>query len=180
MENNRCGEISILLDQLEDLVEDGKASFLSNKISVNREEVIDIIRDIRLKLPTEVQQSVWIVEERNKILAEAQKEARMITEEAHEQLQALIDQHEITQYAKETAENIIQTARQDAREIHLGAVEYAEQTFKEMEHKLKGTLDTIHKLTITFENDITDTLRALYDNRQELKVLNAQINEQAD
>lgn len=177
MENTRCGELAILLDRLEDLIEEGKTSFLSGKIGINREEVIDVIRDIRLKLPTEVQQSVWIVEERNKILAEAQKEAHIIIEEAHEKLQNLIEQHEITQYATQRAEQIVETARQDARQIHMGAVEYAESLFKDVEVKLKTSLEMIHKEVQHFENYITDILREIYDNRQELKGMNYQINQ---
>jgi vacuolar-type H+-ATPase subunit H len=176
VENSRCGEIAILLDQLEDVIEEGKPSFLSNKISVDREQVIDVIRDIRLKLPTEVQQSIWIVEERNKILAEAQKEAHIIIEEAHEKLQSLIEQHEITEYATERAELIIETARQDARQIHMGSVEYAEEIFKDVELRLKTSLETIHKEVQQFENYITDVLREIYDNRQELKGITNQMN----
>lgn len=176
MENARCGEIAILLDQLEDLIEEGKANFLSGKIAIDKEQMVEIIREIRLKLPTEVQQSVWIVEERNKILSEAQKEAHIIVNEAHEKLQSMIEQHEITQYAKERAENIIETAREDARQIHMGAVEYAEDTFKEVEQKLKSTLENMHQDMLGFENNVTDVLRQLYDNRQELKGLGNKIN----
>ncbi|MDF2877600.1 MAG: hypothetical protein K0S30_696 [Clostridia bacterium] len=176
MENSRCGEIAILLDQLEDVVEDGKPSFLSGKIAIDREQMIDIIRDIRLKLPTEVQQSIWIVEERNKILAEAQKEAHIIIEEAHEKLENLIEHHEITQYASDRAENIVETARQDARQIHMGSVEYAEDVFKGVELRLKTSLEIIHREVQQFENYITDVLRELYDNRQELKGITNQIN----
>ena len=91
MENARCGELSVLLDQLEDLIEDAKSSFLSGKVAVDKNDMIDIIRDIRLKLPTEVRQSVWIVEERNKIIDEARTQACVIIEEAREQAQNLIE-----------------------------------------------------------------------------------------
>ncbi|WP_069998162.1 hypothetical protein [Cellulosilyticum sp. I15G10I2] len=180
MENSKCGEIAILLDQLEDIIEEGKPSFLSGKIAIDREQLIDVIRDIRLKLPTEVQQSIWIVEERNKILAEAQKEAHIIIEEAHEKLQSLIEQHEITQYATERAEHIIETARLDARQIHMGSVEYAEEIFKDVELRLKVSLETIHKEVQQFEGYITDVLREIYDNRQELKGMSSQMNQTRD
>ncbi|MEG0999836.1 MAG: ATPase, partial [Cellulosilyticaceae bacterium] len=104
MEFNKEAEITYLLDRLEDVLEEGKATFLSSKISIDRDEVLDYIKDIRLKLPTELQQSVWIVEERNKILAEAQNEGQLILQEAQDTLQKMIDQHEITKYAEERAQ----------------------------------------------------------------------------
>lgn len=177
-ENARCGEIAILLDQLDELIEEAKPNFITGKLTVDKDEVLEIIREIRLKLPTELQQSLWIVEERNKILVEAQKEARLIVEEAEERVENMIDQHEITQYAKERAEDIIETARIDARQIHLGAVDYAEDVFKDTEKKLKKTLELIHNEVQEFESEITDVLRCVYDNRQEIKEMTNQINEQ--
>nr|WP_302598187.1 ATPase [uncultured Cellulosilyticum sp.] len=180
MENARCGEIVMLLDQLDELIEDGKTGFLSGKISVDKQQVLEIINDIRLKLPTEVYQSERILEERNKILGDAQNEARLILEEANEKLASLIDQHEITQYAREKAQNIIETAQEDARQIHMGAVDYAEDLFKSAEKQLKEALESVHQDMQNFEYDITGTLRNLYDNRQELKQMANQINEQQD
>ncbi|MBQ1274749.1 MAG: ATPase [Cellulosilyticum sp.] len=180
MENARCGEISVLLDQLEDLIEDGKTNFLSGKVAIDKELMLDIIRDIRLKLPTEVQQSVWIIEERNKIIDEAQKEAYVIREEAREEMQMMIEKDQITQYAKERAEYILLTAKEDAKQMHMGAVEYAQDTCKDVEQRLKFTLESIHQEVQVFESYITDLLREVYDNRQELKEMSAQIEQQED
>lgn len=177
MESARCGEISVLLDQLDELLERGKGNFLSNKVTIDRKEMLEIIREIRLKLPTEVQQSVWIVEERNKIINEAQKEAHVIIEEAREQAQTLIETNQITQFAKERAENIVATAKDDAMQMHCGAVEYAQDTCKNVEEQLKGTLESIHNEVKDFESYITDLLRQVYDNRQELKELSNQLQE---
>ncbi len=180
MENAKCGEIMMLLDQLDELIEEGKSTFLTGKVSVDKEQVLEIINEIRLKLPTEVHQSVWIIEDRNKILTEAQNEARLIIEEANEKLDSLIDQHEVTQYAREKAQNIIETAKEDARQIHIGAVDYAEELFKNAEKQLKEALESVHQDMQNFEYDITNTLRNLYDNRQELKEMANQINDQQD
>ncbi len=180
MENARCGEIALLLDQLEDLIDEGKTSFLSGKISIDKEAMIELVRDIRLKLPTEVQQSVWIVEERNKILSEAQKEARLIVEEAREQAQSMIEKNEITQFARERAACILETAKEDAKQIHKGSIEYAQDTCRDMEQHLKNTLEAIHDEVQTFEGYITDMLRQVYDNRQELKEMGIQLDKEAE
>ena len=133
------------------------------------DEFFEYIKDIRMKLPTELQQSVWIVEERNKILAEAQGEAKLIIQEAQETLQKMIEQHEITKYAEDRAQMILENARKDSREIRIGAIEYANETVKVVEQQLKLTLESIHKEAQNFENYITNELRILYDHRQELK-----------
>ncbi len=180
MEDARCGEIVVLLDQLEELIEEGKTNFLSGKVAVDKDEMLDIIRDIRLKLPTEVQQSVWIMEERNKILEEAKKEAYVIVEEAREEMQRMIEKDQITEFAKERAENIVATAKADAKEMHMGAVAYAQDTCKDVEERLKYTLDSIHQEVQGFESYITDLLRDVYDNRQELKEMSVQLEQEEE
>ena len=169
MDISKCGEIMGLLDYLEDVFDKSKPSVLSNKVAVNKEQLIEIIEEIRLKIPAEVQQSIWVRDERNKILADAQNEAHIIIEEAHERLQELIDQHEVTRQAKEQAQVIRENANRDAREIRLGAMEYAEDVFKDVEQKLKSVLDNVHKEVNEFEMQLSDILARIYDHRQEIK-----------
>lgn len=180
MENAKCGEIVMLLDQLDEMIEEGKSSFLSSKISIDKEQALEIIKEIRLSLPSELYHSERIMEERNKILADARTEAQIILDEANEKLASLIDQHEITLYAREKAQNIIATAKEDARQIHMGAVDYAEELFKSSEKQLKDALESVHRDIQNFEYDVTNTLRTLYDNRQELKQMANQINRDED
>lgn len=169
--NKKEQDINSLLDTMEEMLEEAKPSFLSgsSKITIDKDEWVEWIRDLRTKLPTEIQQSVWIVEERNKILAEAQGDASIMIQEAEETLSRMIAQHEITKYAEERSQVIIDAARRDAREIHMGAAEYADYTIKQVELKLKSTLEIIHHEAQAFEAFVTDNIRTLYEHRQQLK-----------
>ena len=71
-------EIFTLLDTLEDLLEEGRGLPFSSKGIVDKEQFMDIIKEIRIKLPDELKQAKWIKEERQRILVEAQKEAEEI------------------------------------------------------------------------------------------------------
>ena len=42
-----------LLDELEDVMDSSKAVPFSSKVTVNKEEIYDIISEIRMKLPNE-------------------------------------------------------------------------------------------------------------------------------
>lgn len=165
----RVNEINEMLDHMEDILEDSKQALLSSKVVVDKEEIFDIIKDIRLRLPNEIQQSRWVVEDRSKILAQAKSEAKLIIEEAHEAVEKLVQNHEITQLAQDEAQNIISSARMDARELHLGAVEYADSILKDIEQHLKTTLDVIHKEVSEFEAYMGEVINTLYYNRKELK-----------
>ena len=113
-------EIFTLLETLEDIMERSKAIPFTEKGIVDKEEVLEIIKEIRLKLPDELKQAKWVKEERGRILDEAQKEADGIAKEAENRIIAMIDEHEITRKAYEQKAEIIETANEMSREISKG------------------------------------------------------------
>jgi vacuolar-type H+-ATPase subunit H len=54
-----------------------------------------------------------------------------------------VDEHEITRKAYEQANEIISNAQKNAREIRLGAREYADSILNKVEQILKDTQDVI-------------------------------------
>ena len=115
-------EVLRLIDEIEDIVEAGTNVPFSGKVMIDKEEVLEILRDIRIKLPDEIKQAAWIKEERQRILAEAQKDAETLMTETESRLHSLIDQDEITKKANSRAEEIVTRANQHAKEIRIGAI----------------------------------------------------------
>lgn len=144
-------DVLILIDEIEDIVEAGSGLPFSNKVMVDQGEILEIIKEIRIKLPDEIKQAAWIKDERQRILAEAQKDADTLMKEAEFKLSELIDQNEITKKASNMAEELITKAQTNAKEIRLGAIEYADSLLLETQESLK---EMIHLLN---------------DNRKELK-----------
>ncbi|HEY8499591.1 MAG TPA: ATPase [Clostridia bacterium] len=136
-------EILTVLEALEDLVERAVSVPFTGKCMVSRDEILDIIQDIRLKLPDDIKQAKWISEERTRILAEAQQEADEIIKSAESRIAAMVDEHEICRKAYEQAEIIITNAKKNAREIRLGTREYADNILNKVEEILEDTLDVI-------------------------------------
>ena len=144
-------EIFTLLETLEDILENSKKLPFSSKGIVDKEEVLEIIKEIRLKLPDELKQAKWVKEERQRILVEAQKEADDIVKEAENRIISMIDEHEITRKAYEQKAEIIETANEMSREISKGTKDYAD-----------GILEGI-------EVALQDALNVIQNNRKELK-----------
>jgi len=137
-------ELLDLLDQIEEIIENGtNVPFTGGKCIVNRDEVLEILQEIRLRLPEDMKQAKRIVEEKSRILAEAQQEAENIINNAESRIAALVDEHEITKKAYEQAEVIISNAKKNAREIRLGTREYADSILGKVEEILEDTLDVI-------------------------------------
>jgi vacuolar-type H+-ATPase subunit H len=140
-----------LIDEIEDIVEAGSSLPFSNKVMVDKAELLEIVKEIRIKLPDEIKQAAWIKEERQRILAEAQQDADTLLTETEGRLVELVDQDEITRKANARAEEIITKAQNNAKEIRLGSMEYADSLLLETQENLK------------------EVIQLLNDNRKELR-----------
>ena len=136
-------EIFTLLETIEEMLETSKAIPFSTKGVVDREEMLEIIKEIRLKLPEELKQAKWVKEERQRILVEAQKEADDIVKEAENRIISMIDEHEITRKAYEQKAQIIEAANEMSREISNGTKDYADNLLAKIEMVLEDALKTV-------------------------------------
>ena len=136
-------EIFTLLENIEDILEKSKGVPFSNKVLVDKEEILEIISELRLKLTEELKQAKWIKEERQRILVEAQKEADDIVKEAENRIISMIDEHEITKKAYEKKAEIIETANEMSREISKGTKDYADNLLNGIEVSLQEALKII-------------------------------------
>ncbi len=136
-------EIFTLLETIEEMLENSKSLPFSSKSVVDKEEVLEIIKEIRIKLPDELKQAKWVKEERQRILVEAQKEADDIVKEAENRIISMIDEHEITRKAYEQKAEIIETANEMSREISKGTKDYADSILQDIETSLENALQII-------------------------------------
>jgi vacuolar-type H+-ATPase subunit H len=134
-----------LIDEIEDILEDGSSIPFSGKVMVDKEEILEIIKEIRIKLPDEIKQAVWVKGERQRILAEAQKEADTIVNEAKSHLEELIDEDEVTRNAKERGLEIVTKAQNNAKEIRIGSMEYADNILVETQENLNSLINLLDK-----------------------------------
>lgn len=134
-----------LIEEIEDILDNASSIPFSNKVMVDADELFEILREIRIKLPDEIKQASWIKEERQRILAEAQKDADTMLSEAELKLKELVDENEITKKAKELAEEIITKAQTNAKEIRLGALEYADNILLEAQQNLKSVIELLNE-----------------------------------
>src|SRR3712207_2399128 len=118
-------DVLVLIDKLDDTVHNAKPVPLTDQVRVDKEEIYDILDQMRATIPEEIKQARWIVKERQEMLAEAKREAERIIKEARDEQARLINEEEIVKQAERQAEEIIEDARAREREIRLGAEDYA-------------------------------------------------------
>src|SRR3970040_98624 len=118
-------DVLVLIDKLDDLVHNAKAVPLTDQVRLDREEIYEILDQMRATIPEEIKQARWIVKERQEMPAEAKRECDRISQEAREQAMREASQTEIVKLAEKQAEDIVDDARRQARETRLEMEDWA-------------------------------------------------------
>ena len=159
-----------LLNELEEVLDNSRAVPFSNRVSVDKEELYEIITEIRMKLPNELKQSKWVIEERNKILIDAQKEADEIVKNAEERVKRMVDENEVTKLAHEQAAEIVDSAKKTSKAMRIGAMEYAEEVLGTAQDRLRELKNVVYNESIKTDEYFGETLSVLSENIQELRL----------
>ena len=138
-------DVLVLIDKLDDLAHNAKTVPMTGTVRVDREEIYDILDQMRATIPEEIKQARWIVKERQEMLAEAKREAERVVKEAREQQERLISDEEVYKQAERAAEEIIEDARETERQIRLGAEDYADEILSTLEVNLDKFLAAVQR-----------------------------------
>src|ERR687885_8097 len=114
-------DVLVLIDKLDDLVHNAKQVPLTDQVRVDKEEIYDILDQMRATIPEEIKQARWIVKERQEMLAEAKREVDRLLAEAREQ------------------------ARREAREMRLEMEDWADQMLSTLEVNLDKFLVAVRR-----------------------------------
>jgi cell division septum initiation protein DivIVA len=134
-----------LIDRLHDLVRDAKHVPLRGEVRVDKEELDDLLDQLRATIPEEIKEARWIVKERDEMLAAAEREAERNLGEARERQTQLVVEHHLTGEAELASEDIIDHARVEEREIRLGAEDYADEILSTFEANLSKFIAAIQR-----------------------------------
>lgn len=134
-------DLSSRILQLEDLVREAKSMPLSSSALLNRDEVLELIDQMKDSLPDEIKQARWIVKDREELLAKARRDAEAMVEQGrHEQLR-LASHEAVVQRANEEALRIFEEAQDDARRLRLEAEDYVDAKLAQIEGQLQRILE---------------------------------------
>ncbi|MBV4418041.1 ATPase [Clostridium tyrobutyricum] len=127
-----------LLEYLEEIIETSAKVPMTGKVMISKKEVLDILDKVENSLPGEFKKSKWIVEEKERILNDAIKEADNMKKENLNILKMQIENHDITKEANIRAAEIISSAKKNAKAIRMGSVEYADNILKQLDAEIQS------------------------------------------
>ena len=134
-----------LIDEIEDIVESAGSLPLTSKVLVQKEELLDIISELRIKLPDEIKQAAWIKEERERILSEANKDAEQIIKETRLKLEELVSKEEVLKEANERAKDLMNKAQLASTNLKRSSLEYSDKLLMNAQENLKEMITTLNE-----------------------------------
>ena len=134
-----------LLDELGDVIDNARPVPLSDRVRVDKQALFDILDQLRATIPGQIEQARRIVEEREGMLIEVEREAERVLTAARERQGRLISDDQITKQAEIAADEIIAAARDREREIRLGAEEYVDEVLNALEVNLSKLIEAVQR-----------------------------------
>ncbi|MDE6699581.1 MAG: vacuolar family H+-ATPase subunit H [Acetatifactor sp.] len=154
--------IEQLIDEMEEYIENCKPKFMSNtEIIVNKEEIDELLRELRMKTPDEIKRYQKIISNKEAILQDARDKAEALINEATVHTNELINEHEIMQQAYAQANEVVTMATAQAQEILDNAIMEANAV-------RSAAVQYMDDMLIHLENIITATTQSASTNYESL------------
>lgn len=136
-------DIQHLVDRLEDLIDEGRHVPFSKFTLIDEEHALEIIDQMRISVPEQIEKAARLINQRDRLLAQANEEATRMVDLARERSNELTQRDAIVQTAQNRAANIIEQARNEAETIRAEADSYVLDVLKELESQLIRNLNVV-------------------------------------
>lgn len=172
--------IEQLINEIEEYIDGCKFQPLSNtKILVNKEELEELLVELRLRVPDEIKQYQKIISNQEAIINEAKTQADALIQEATVQTNELVNEHEIMQRAYSAANQIVEDANaqaqtivdaavNDANNIRQSAIQYTDDILRSLQSIITHAMDESQGRFEGFFASLKSTYDIVASNRNEL------------
>lgn len=173
--------IEQLIDELEEYIESCKPKFMSNsEIIVNKDEIDDLLRELRMKTPDEIKRYQKIISNKEAILNDARAKAEALINETNVRTNELISEHEIMQQAyaqanevvsmaSKQAQDILDKATMEANELKMQAARYTEEQLAGLENLILSAIQSAGNHYEGLLNSLNQYKEVIQSNRQALQ-----------
>lgn len=136
-------DIQHLVDRLEDLIDEGRHLPFSKFTMIDEERALEIIDQMRISIPEEIEKASRILAQRDRVLAQANEEAARLLQQARAKGEEMLTEDVNVQAAQNMAANIIEQANQEVARIKAEADQYIFSVLSKLEQTLQGNLNTV-------------------------------------
>lgn len=127
-------KIGEILDEIEDMLDSAQpVMFKNDKVSIDKDVMLDLISDLRRNIPKEVKQAQIITFDSERVIKAAENKAENIIRNAEEKARELVASDTITKEARQKATEILSQAQTKTKEVRAVTSNYVDNMLAETE-----------------------------------------------
>ena len=132
-------EVMELIDQLYTMVSEAWGVPLGNeKCIVERDQVLEILDEIKTAMPVELSEAKRLVSARDEFINNAKREAEGIRNQAEERARALVDDQEIVRIAKARSNEMLASTQAKADALRRASSQFCDEALRRTEEAISA------------------------------------------
>lgn len=146
-------DVTRLIDMLYEKVEDAKAPALKPNMSmVDRDEILDLLDELRAQLPVELRRAKELLAAREKFVEDAKRDVERMMRQAELEAKSKVSESEILSAAREKSRGMIAHAEERCRRMYQVTNEYTEDALARAEEAMQMALDEVKQSRVNFRS----------------------------
>lgn len=148
-----ANDVNRLIDMIYNQIEDAKSPPLKPNMSiVDREELLDLLEELKAQLPVELKRARELLAARDKFVEDARREVDRMMRQAELEAKTKVSDSEVLYAAREQARQIVARAEERTRQLYQVANEYAEDALARTEEAVQAALDELKQSRMRFRS----------------------------
>ena len=146
-------DVTRLIDMLYEKVEDAKAPALKPNMSmVDRDEILDLLDELRAQLPVELRRAKELLSAREKFVEDAKRDVDRMMRQAELEAKSKVSESEVLSAAREKSRAMIAHAEERCRRMYQVTNEYTEDALARAEEAMQMALDEVKQSRVNFRS----------------------------
>lgn len=145
-------EVMELIDQLYTMVSEAWGVPLGNeKCIVERDQVLEILDEIKTAMPVELSEAKRLVSARDEFINNAKREAEGIRNQAEERARALVNDQEIVRIAKARSNEMLASTQAKADALRQASSQFCVDALRRTEEAISAALGSVQQAHAAFQ-----------------------------
>jgi len=163
-------DILYLVDRLDNLIASSRRMPLVNQILIKEGDILNIVDQMRTSIPDEIKQARRIIQEKERILAQAQADATTLLTRAREETERAMNREGLLRAAEARSQELVRQAEERAHSVTEQAEEHGEQLKNEADNYVAETLRNLKDHLASIEMDISRTILSIDKGLESLEI----------
>jgi len=163
-------DILYLVDRLENLIASSRRMPLVNQILIKEGDILNIVDQMRTSIPDEIKQARRIIQEKERILAQAQADATTLLARAREETERAMNREGLLRAAEARSQELVRQAEEQVHSVIERAEEHGEQLKNEADNYVAETLRNLKDHLASIEMDVSRTILSIDKGLESLEI----------